>query len=69
MICYGQHTAITFVTSATAHCFFIFAAVTVVNGASDAPRSSTLRTMTVPPTSTVRHIVWATHVHALRLIT
>ena len=59
MICYGQHTAISFVTFATAHCSFTFVAVTVVNGAADAPRPSTA---TFRPTSTVRLIVcaWAT---------
>ena len=59
MICYGQHTAITFVTFATAHCSFTFVAVTVENVAADAPQ---LSTATFRPTSTVRLIAcaWAT---------
>ena len=56
MICYGQHTAITFVTFATAHCSMsIFAAVTVENVASDGPRSIIA---TACPTFTVVRGVW-----------
>ena len=37
IICYVQHTAITFVSFATAHCSSFFCAVTVEHVASDAP--------------------------------
>ena len=38
IICYGQHTAIPFVTFTTAHCFIVmFGAFTVEHGACDFP--------------------------------
>ena len=59
IICYVQHTAITFVTFATAHCSSIFCAVTVEHVASDSPvriASTALLTFTFRPIGSV----WAT---------